>query len=291
MSLLKNRKGMDYSAFLVIVVFIVCIYLFVQLSSKINVFALSVGDQELALMNAYGEGDKLLLFVDQSAKYAVFDSVRELASNGGFAPGSEPCGSVGPVGVVVSKHSFWVKEGKKCYSDVNVYDSFDSVLSGNLNSFLLNSPFSVFKNNFEFVVDDSKVMGIAVKPVLIPVLVSPENRLSFSSILVRVADEFGVAGTGVYAVRPSFSVDAQTLLDNYELVQDQVDVLLDCVKTGSLDACVKSSNSDDFKWAYQQVTGSSVFVFAVRLNKFVDPFSKDPVYIKFALHLPGVRVQ
>lgn len=289
--LLRSRKGAEYSAFLVIVVFISVIYLFIQLYSKLDVFELQVGDQELALLSAYQEGDELLLFIDQSAKYSVYRAVSDTAANGGFVAGSEPCGSI--LSDSDENYSFWFEEGNKCYSGVNVYDSFEYYLSKNFDSFVEKAHYAVNGNNFEFAVSNGRVVGVSLKPVFIPVVVSPEKKLFYSDVLSKVFAEFGVFGLGVYSVRPSFSVDVEPRISDYDLLKDLVDALLDCVEDNSLDSCVKSSGSGagDFTWSYKKVSENPVFVFDVKLNKFSNPFSKDPVHVKFALHLPGVRVQ
>lgn len=291
--LLRNKKGADYSAFLVIVVFISVIYLFIQLYSKVSVFELSVGDQELALMNAYKGGDSLLLFTDQAARYSAYQAVSDVARNGGFVFESEPCGNVDPIVSqrILFRYPFWFKGGKKCYAGVTVHDSFEHYLAKNLGSFFEKSLYSVQSDDFEFTIADDKVIGVSLRPVLVPVLVSPEKKLFYGEVMSRVFREFGVAGLGVYSVRPSFSIDVQARISDYELLKSQVDVLLDCVKTGSLDSCVKSAGSDELKWFYQQVPGTSSFVFDVKQAKAVNPFKKDPVYIRFALDLPGVKIQ
>jgi len=290
--LLRNKKGADYSAFLVIIVFISVIYLFIQLYSKVGVFELRVGDQELALISAYESGDSFLLFVDQGAKYSVYQAVSDIARTGGFVFESEPCGSVEPAisQRILFRYPFWFKDGKKCYP-ASVYDSFEHYLAKNLGSFLEKGTYSVSSDNFEFTVADDKIIGVALRPVLVPVMVSPEKKLFYGEVMSKVLREFGVPGLGVHVVRPSFSVDANARISDYDILKSQVDVLLDCVKTGSLDACVKSSGSDELKWFYQQIPGTTSFVFDVKQAKVSNPFSKNSVYIRFALDLPGVRVQ
>ncbi len=289
--LLRNKKGADYSAFLVIVVFISVIYLFIQLYSKVGIFELRIGDQELALMSAYESGDGFLLFADQSAKYSVYRAVSDTARNGGFVFGSELCGNIDPVvsQSILFRYPFWFKGGKKCYP-ANVYDSFEHYLAKNLDSFLEKGRYFVSSDNFEFTIADDKIIGVSLRPILVPVLVSPEKKLFYGEVISRVFSEFGVSGLGVYAVRPSFSVDAQARVSDYDILKSQVDVLLDCIKTGSLDACVKSAGSDELKWFYRPVPGTDSFVFDVKQAKAVNPFG-DPVYIRFALDLPGVRIQ
>lgn len=290
--LLRNRKGADYSAFLVIIVFISIIYLFIQLYSKAGVFELSVGDNELALMNAYERGDGLLLFTDQAARYSAYQAVSDVARNGGFVFEEEPCGNVDPdvKQRIFFRYPFWFKDGKNCYPE-NVYDSFEHYLLVNFGSFLEKSPYPVYGENFEFTVADNRIIGIALKPVLVPVVVSLEKKLFYGEVMSKVFSEFGIPGLGVYAVRPSFSIDFRAGMSDYDILKSQVDVLLDCVKTGSLDACVKSSGFDELKWFYTPVPGTNYFVFDVKQAKAINPFKKDAVYIRFALDLPGVRIQ
>lgn len=290
LGLLRNRKGLDYSAFLVIVVFIAVVYLFIQLYAKLDVFTDNIGDQELALMSAYESGDGVSLFVDQSAKYSILSSVASLARNGGFVPGSAPCGIASSVAGM--KYSFWFKDGKKCYpSDVGVHDSFKYYMSKNLDSFLVQAAYFIPEDNFEFTVADDRVIGVALRPVLVPLYVSPVKRALYGEVMAQVLREFGVPSLGVYVVRPSFSIDTQARLGDYAMLKSQVDALLDCIKTGSLDSCVKSAGSDELKWSYQQISGTDSFVFDVRQAKAVNPFSKNPIYIGFAMDLPGVRIQ
>ncbi|MBD3361315.1 hypothetical protein GF358_00830 [Candidatus Woesearchaeota archaeon] len=280
--LIKNKKAMDYSAFLVIVVLIVIGYLFFQLHAKLDVFEMSIGEQEAALMDVYKKEDKLLFYVDKSAEYSVYHAFDYLARNGGAKKNQLP---------VFSENGFvyWYKDNNKLYRDIDLYDSFRHYLNMYLNTYFSKYPKFIPKDNYEFVVRDNKVIGVAVKPVLLnifPNMISNKNYFSVASMVSKDLDLNMLTGLGVYAVRPSFSVDAEIDLDDFALLFDKMDVLLDCLKSNTVGTCVNSIRSDEFIWRFIEYPDKGVVAFNVVFNNLVNPHTGEKSFVRFVLELP-----
>lgn len=280
MRLLKNKRAMDYSAFMVIVVFIVLGFLFYQLYVKLGVFEMRVGEQELALMDSYAMGDVLLLYVDQSARYSVYHASEDLAENGGASPGKLPVFSLNDV-------SFWYKDGKKLYRDIDFYEGFEYFLGRKINDYFAKAPFYVPYDNYEFLIVPDKVIGIALRPVFMHVFPGVEKKEPYAGAMAKMGSDIGIVpfGLGVYSVRPSFSVNVAVHLDDYSVLFQKVDVLLDCIKSEVLSACVDSVRSDDFAWAFVEIPNTNIVIFTVSFNNVKNPYSESRAVVRFALEL------
>jgi hypothetical protein len=277
MRLLKNKKGMDYSAFMVVVVLIVIIYLFTQLYVKLDVFERRIGDQELALVDVYNQGDKLLLFVDQAAKYSVYKAVDELAYNGAAKPNELPISSH-------NKAAYWYKDGKKLYRDIDFYKNFEYYLDKNMNDYMSKY---LARTPFEFTITDDKILGIPLKPVLLNIFPKADKKEHYIEVMTKVGKDLNIdtpTGLGIYAVRPSFSVDAETKLDNYDILFDKIDELLTCRMSDTLPNCVGKIQSDDLHWQFLEPPGTKDVLFNVVFKNVKNPYAGS-AYARFNLEL------
>ncbi len=277
MKLFKNKKGLDYSALMVIVVIIIVIYLFIQLYAKLDIFELRVGDQEFALINTYQTGDKISLFVDQAAKYSVHHALKDLGEKGGSLPNKLPV-------FALTNVPYWFKDNNRYYKDINFYDAFEFYLEKNLRSYLSNHPGYSVNTDYEFTIIKDKVLGIPIKPILLPLFVLPEKKSHYGDVMSQVFKDFGVHGTGIYAIRPSFSVNIETHIDDFELVAKKIDVLLDCIKSDTITNCIHPIQSEDgLFWNYVEYPDSNTIVFNVVLKNIQNPYDRQGVYVNFAL--------
>ncbi|MBN1644739.1 hypothetical protein JW851_01695 [Candidatus Woesearchaeota archaeon] len=288
MRLFKNKKAMDYSAFLVIIVAIVVVFLVIQLYAKLDVFKMRIGEQEVVLMNAYQEGDKLMLFVDQSAKYSVYKALGDIAFNAGFIFQNEPCGVIGPLPLkdITGRYPFWFKDNKKCYQDIDFYQIFEHYLNFNLDFYFSKYPSYIPRDNYEFVVSKNEILGIPVKPISLPLIAPADKKEHYGEVMSVVLKEFDAIGIGIYVVRPSFRVDADALLDDFSSLPSKVDALLECVHSSGIDECVKEISTQEVEWLFEKIPDTETYVFDVKMNNLDNPFDSDPVVIRFALENP-----
>ncbi|MBW2969071.1 hypothetical protein KY314_03060 [Candidatus Woesearchaeota archaeon] len=281
MRLFKNKKGLDYSAWMIIVVFIVIIYLFVVIYSKLDVFDVSIGDQEACLMNSYYEGDKILLFVDQSAKFSVYRALGEWGKNGASLPDKFPF-------FKLSNTPYWFKDNIKYYKDANFYESFEFYFKNNLKKYLEKYPDYFLDIDYEIAVTDDKILGVPLKPVLLPVVLSPEKKEKYGELISEFMQKFGVFGTGIYALRPSFSLDINTHISDVELVAKKIDIVIECMKSSDVSECIEPFQSKDgLFWNYFTYNNENTVVFDVILENINNPYDEEMFHLIFALENAG----
>lgn len=280
MRLLKNKKAMDYSAFMVIVVIIAIGFLFYNLYTKLDAFEMRIGEQEVALLKAYNDADNLLLYTDQSAKYSVWNALNDLAENAGEKPNVLP---------VFANNGFpyLYKDGEKLYKEIDIESAFEHYLNMYLNVYLSKYPSYVPKDNYEFLITENKIIGIPVKPVLLNIFTEAERKEKYGEVMRLLGSDLKIdtpTGLGVYVVRPSFSLDINTHLEIYNLLFQKTDILLDCLKADTVQNCIDSVNSNDLSWYFTEIP-DNIIAFNVVFNNIENPYTKEKVFARFVLEL------
>ena len=174
-------------------------------------------------------------------------------------------------------------------------DSFEHYFSRQLDAYLGMYPLNIPLDNYDFTIADNDVIGVPVRPVVVPLWPSAEKKSKYVEGSVEFTRSFKTGGLGAYAVRPVFKLDVNLHLDDFELLQDKVAVLLDCVVSASsaddsvVQACVASVKSDEFLWALtRRVPGTGSYLFHVKINNLKNPYLDEPVFVRFALDFPGL---
>lgn len=288
MQLLRNKKGMDYAAMMVMVTIITVIYLTIQLYAKLEPFQVAIGESQVALLNAYQAGEDALLYVDQAARYAVYPSLNDLALRGGVR--GQACIAFKEGGREISA---WAAKGKKldeCLAAVQPYDAFSDLMNGRLTSYLAQYPSAQLPlNNYEIFVQKDTITGIALEPAAVWLQPPPELR-EFYVWFVKVAEaELQKAAIGEYAFKPSFTVkNIETKLEAYDELARAVVILYQCTNTKSADACLGEFRQQAGS-AVERSTADKDFVIVKKANPVKNPYATpaDLAPITFALYLPG----
>lgn len=143
--MIKGKKGtIIFAPFLVIMSFVLLAYAAVLFQIAKPITEQNIGEIAIGLIAKYNDGEKYLLYLDKSSKYASYDAVYELGINGG-AGESDKCKNVN--GYIV-----WTKE---CRPDK---DNFMNYFEKNLKKYL-NSAYSVNELNYDY---DFEINGDAV---------------------------------------------------------------------------------------------------------------------------------
>jgi len=369
--LLRSRKGIDYAALLVVVVFISLVYLLIILEHKSAEFQREVGDNQLALLNSYSQGEAMLFYVDQAAKYSAQKSVYEFIGNGGFATkedASQLCGES------VNGYVLWNKPGKYvlCAPDTpKLYENFGKIMNKNLNSYFdgytsdyelldkqaaLNAlpqnwkdcikegnkywdvfigcdscpaqpdcsiyvtdyegaqckldpcnlgckwtgekcirqfiaPASLPKDNYDFLVKEDRILGVATQPALLLIFAPPKEVVAKFLGFVIGRYEIARGAMGDYAVRPSFNVEINSGLDPFRLIKSNAETMLlqECAKKPQalIAYCVNDTIiNQNLGWSWQ-TTDQETFLFDATLEKPPLEGLEKPV-LKFALDIRSV---
>jgi len=127
-----NRKGNFLVFFLAISSIIIFTMLFIALYNKSKAMTESIGAEQFRLFDVYAKGERALMFIDLSGRYAEYDTAMNLASRGGL-PGAD-CGSD-------AGFSYWYKSDglpkKECYpDDASVIHAFSRLYPDFLDPYL-----------------------------------------------------------------------------------------------------------------------------------------------------------
>jgi hypothetical protein len=272
MKLFKNKKGFDW-AFLIVGVTILCLgFLYVQLDKKMDGFKTPIGKMQQDLIDKIQQSENILFYMDQSGRLAACDTVYELGMKGGFS-GSGPCGTTPPMPAIGTlepvEFSYWIKDGQKCYENVNFYSEFKDIFKNSfythLNRYNFKGNFYFMQGNQEFMITDDKVVGSGLR-----------------NIMLEFVSAGKTIGIGKYSFKPSFALDFKTGLNDYFRLGSAVDSLVSCKET--MQECINSLDTPGLKWNFQRMS-HSLYVFAVEQDincRFKGPKPK----IMFAVEKP-----
>ncbi len=141
MKLMKSKKGY---VFIMLVVLFFFFALGMILLSKYRDAAIRqqpkfIGEDQLAIMKTSQDAEKMLLYIDQSAKYAVSQSLIELAENGGYF-NNPKCGSY-------EGYNIWYN-GEECYPHDTISGELALYVNKNLEPYLAVYP-AIPPNNYD----------------------------------------------------------------------------------------------------------------------------------------------
>ncbi len=282
-ALLRNRKGMDYAAMMVLVVALCLIYLYIQLQNKVNAFPARIGESQVAVLNAYQKGESALAYVDQAAKYSAYKALDALAQRGGVK--DNECGVIDEQG---KKISVWAKQGRPvedCLSKVRQYDAFNEIVNGHLT--IYSSKYkdaSLPANNYEILVQKDSVTGTAVSPAR--VYLNPPTQVQEWFIgPIKVAQaELKKAAIGEYSFKPSFTVPLKAELDVYDRLKAEVKVFYACTNAQSVDDCAKAAAV----FSAVRSSANQDYLVCTAKNPAVNPYGAMGDIV-FALYAPALQ--
>ena len=167
---MKNKKSsLFFLPLLVLISIIVLTELFFVLWNKNSAFQMPLGKRETDLYGAYLTGEEALLYIDQSSKYALQQSVYDLAKNGGISEdkSSKECGSFygSSLWYVLEKNQNVEAFQKKCFDADKVNDSLIHIFNTSLNKYLDKYPSNIRSNYTYQLKDGIDITGKAVKPL------------------------------------------------------------------------------------------------------------------------------
>jgi hypothetical protein len=280
--LLNSKKGLDYAAMLVLVTLIVVVYLYIQLSAKVDsAGGRNIGEYPVAMLNAYQAGEDALLFVDQAATYAAFAAIDAVAGRGGIA--GTPCATISDSGRILNA---WVAAGTNidaCLAAVQPYDAFAEVLNGQLTLMLAKYPRAQLPlNNYEIFVQDRAVTGTAIVPAVVELKPPVETSTFYVGEIPVKEVKLAKAAIGEYAFWPSFTVNVETRLEIYEKLKGQVRALYKCAESKAVEACMADSPPS---FTVRRSASKPDYLIATAKNPAQSPYG--PLSdIVFALYLP-----
>lgn len=215
-----------------------------------------IGEKPLNIINTSLHFEKLLHYIDQSAKLSSYKSIYDLSNSGGFKE-KEKCGKF-------LDYNLWNNKDKKiedCFPDYE--NNFKYFLDKNLKEYLTKHPEFTLSINYNYILTEDKLIAIAQNDI-----------------------------TGDYSIKPNFKTSLDFDLNIFKEIKEQAKELIqNCSKKkdDELSMCILlKTKTFTPTWELIGITEDHTerkFKFEVNTNKTLFPFEKN-VIIKFALYLP-----
>jgi hypothetical protein len=164
------KKGIVYSAFMVIITLILLVSMIIVVISKQNKFDdKSIGEIQIETIKTYQNAEKTLFLIDQAAKYSAYKSIYELAENGGIYIAHEKCGKY---------MDYQILYGREEYCDSDTEVQFKEVYSKNIDEYLSQIPPA---NSFALQIlegqNQLKIIGVSKNLIEFPITFTTEQPI------------------------------------------------------------------------------------------------------------------
>ncbi|MDO8740218.1 MAG: hypothetical protein Q7J54_01445 [Candidatus Woesearchaeota archaeon] len=161
MKKLNKKSIMFFNMFLVFIAVAILVLALLTILEKVKNFdEKEIGEREANLLNEYRKGEKAMMYIDTAAKFSAYQSIYDLAANGGY--NNKPdCGEYGI-------YALWTTKDKACYPDEeSIKLNLSSFLNKNLNPYLSNyKDIFIPENNYAFAFNEKlKIIGIALQNI------------------------------------------------------------------------------------------------------------------------------
>ncbi len=197
-----------------------------------------IGESSFSLIDSSVEAEKVLFYIEQSAKYSAHQLIYNLAKNGGYI--NSKCGEF-------NGYTLWFAIDSQnnvidCYPVIeDIKYIFKLDFNEDLNEYLKKYPISFVKvptDNYEEIILREKldIIGAAKSNLLISI--PPGRDLNRESTTY-----------GIYSIRPSFKVAIDYDFDEYNKIAEEAKLLVSkCENEADAKTCIISSiNEDNYK--------------------------------------------
>ena len=205
---------------------------------------------------------KDLFFIDQSAQYSAYQSIHDLAENGGFSLLGSQCGDY-------LGYALWNTPTLQCFPDYET--NFKAFLNANLNQYFTDYSAVLPQNNYEFLLTPDSIIATAQAPL-----------------------EYTITG-GIYTIKPSFKFNMSYNINEYKkIIGDAKDLLEICSNEEALKDCVGTNKPAN--WIMGSCEGDKAsqdgkFRFCIKSKPYPlyvgSELVEKPVAYKFALQFPA----
>lgn len=254
-----------------------------------------IGKKAFNIIKVYGEGEKYLFYIDQSAKLSASKTIFELANNGGFYLGQD-CGAY-------NDYAIWYHPDKKeCFPDYK--NEFSKSFNQGMDNYL-----ALFRPNS--LVFNAHISGKLIASSTIPradysLFFDRQNLIGTSGKNIQIGfyEEGSERESGAYSINPSFNVMIGYDLNEYEKLSKKANDIIEACnseETDKLDTCVNSyiKSAEGYEnWNFfrdkpdERYIGFSVesaysLMYYNQSSKKIE--YKKPIY-KFALYIPKAEI-
>jgi len=150
----NNKKGLDYAVLLALVVLPLSLFFLVFRINGLIDETRYIGPTQFSMLDDAQEAEKIMLYIDQSAKNSIEPSLFKFASNGFFYDINE-CGNYG-------RYIIWQTKDKECYPDI--YNNFSYFFKEEFSKYLNNyTRIKLPKDNYVIITSKNSLNGYPIK--------------------------------------------------------------------------------------------------------------------------------
>jgi len=262
--------------------------------------------KQLEILETYQQGEKILLYIDLSAKYSAYKTIHNLAKNGGSFD-DLGCGKS-------SDLILWNSQDKECFpTKKSLYRTFSKDFNLNLDEYLKkyeepkllldkimiqNQKQEISLDNYDLLFKDKQMIGIATQNLAI----NKENINYSIKPSFKINLDYDLFGDYDYLVEKAkeiIDVCSEKLenLNEEENSEDTKDNDIGYKDENAnqeeiIDLCIGNLINDEerFKWSFKKE--NNFFMFSVERNKVFPVYNSEtkkmsevPITYKFALYL------
>jgi len=243
-----NKKSFVFNLLLFIGTLMVVTILLVGIGSKLKSSKdFNLGSKQEQLLKTYQKGQKLLLYIDQSAKYSAQETIFKLAEHGGVTD------------IKCTKYlnfEIWdFKDFSKCDQDYS--KSFNLMLNESLNNHTSKYPeLKIPDNNYDLKIKEPfEIIGISKNNIPIPISsfgTSPSPPSAFNEMMTgaAVVSEASKNKENIYYVNASFRLNIDYDIEEYEVLRNQaksmIEYVRECKKNQNTQICAELAKSQKF---------------------------------------------
>ncbi len=173
------------------------------------------GEVQLNFLEESAKAQGKLFFVEQAAKESAQDSALSLARRGGFSGSADilECG-------FHVQYNFWNKGEKWCKP--NYKENFVNLLNKEFSELTKN--LTTYEINYDYFVKDTTIVGVA-------------DETLYHNIYGPKSGDLVTGLIGSYEFRPSFNIDVDYNVEEYEKLFNQAQELVTACR-GKNDSCI-----------------------------------------------------
>ncbi len=281
-----NQKAILFAVSLVFMTLgalIAGFYLVVSLQQKTSTYA-ALGDTSKAVLGGFVKSQEVLSYIDAIAVVALHESIGRVAKEAGVNPNENTCGTLKTrTGSYVLWNMYENEKLVRCYAQEPFDVYFSQVFDGFLTAKLSQSDQEVANSaagHYNYFIQPTAltVYGISTSPVDVSLELSSEKS------------------SGIYAFRPSFTVQVSYDLTLYDVLHRFADTVLDACqqktkeeKLVCINAAIKDVSIAQQGKALVTTTTQeeNTFLFDVSVPHYRNPYNQEKTHapIRFALKI------
>lgn len=168
-TLFTKKKAMFFNISLVLITFGVLLTAYLVMSNT-GFIENPVGKKQSEIFSVYQKGENILLYIDESARFASYETIFELAENGGFSKTSE-CGTYSSL-----EGQEFNLLNHKAFCQPDIEKSFEDIFNKKIKKYLSNLPkigqiknYDIEYSDIDYIISiiDNSIIGISSESIII----------------------------------------------------------------------------------------------------------------------------